>query len=216
VVRLSPIRSVVPSSVRHTVVNSLEALCRLIPIKRVPSRLRNLAVAWSGEEEGNMSRQPEKPSKVKAKHGLHRKTRRKRMGLENRPVLEPNAAGIDIGAREIFVAVPPGPNAHPVQVFDTFTEDLHRLANWLQACGVTTVAMESTGVYWIPLYDILEERGLRPCLVNARHMKNVPGRRTDWHECQWLQYLHSGGFTARGFPTESRRLCDACSGAPPG
>jgi len=87
------------------------------------------------------------------------------MGLENRPVLEPNAAGIDIGAREIFVAVPPGRNAHPVQVFDTFTEDLQQLANWLQACGVTTVAMESTGVYWIPLYDLLEERGLKPCLV---------------------------------------------------
>jgi len=107
VVRLSAIRSVVPSSLGHTVVNSLLALCRLIPIKTVPSRLRNLAVAWSGEEDGNMARQPEKPSNVKAKHGLHRKTRRKRMSLENRPVLDPHAAGIDIGAREIFVAVPP-------------------------------------------------------------------------------------------------------------
>ena len=154
-----------------------------------------------------MSRQPEKPSNVKAKHGLHRKTRRKKMGLENRPVLEPNAAGIDIGAREIFVAVPPGRNTHPVQVFDTFTEDLHRLANWLQACGVTTVAMESTGVYWIPLYDLLEERGLKPCLVNARHMKNVPGRRTDWHECQWLQYLHSVGLLRGAFRPEA----DVCA-----
>jgi hypothetical protein len=103
--------------------------------------------------------------------------------------------------------VPPGRNAQPAQVFDTFTEDLHRLANWLKACGVTTVAMESTGVYWISLYDILEERGLKPCLVNARHMKNVPGRRTDWHECQWLQYLHSVGLLRGAFRPEA----DVCA-----
>jgi transposase len=117
-------------------------------------------------------------------------------------VLEPNAAGIDVGAREMFVAVPPGRDEHPVQVFATFTEDLERLADWLLQCGVTTVAMESTGVYWIPLYDILEQRGIRPCLVNARHMKNVPGRRTDWHECQWLQFLHSVGLLRASFRPE--------------
>src|SRR5207245_5797757 len=72
---------------------------------------------------------------------------------------------------------------------------------------VTTVAMESTGVYWIPLYDLLEERGLKPCLVNARHMKNVPGRRTDWHECQWLQYLHSVGLLRGAFRPEA----DVCA-----
>jgi transposase len=105
------------------------------------------------------------------------------------------------------VAVPPDRDAHPVRVFDTFTEDLHRLADWLVACGITTVAMESTGVYWIPLYDILEARGLRPCLVNARHMKNVPGRRTDWHECQWLQYLHSVGLLRSAFRPQS----DVCA-----
>ena len=66
----------------------------------------------------------------------------------------------------------------------------------------TTVALESTGVYWIPLYDILEQRGMRPCLVNARHMKNVPGRRTDWHECQWLQFLHSVGLLRASFRPE--------------
>jgi transposase len=114
-------------------------------------------------------------------------------------VLEPNAAGIDVGAREMFVAVPPGADEHPVRVFTTFTEDLHRLADWLAQSGVTTVAMEATGVYWIPLYEILEQRGIRPCLVNARHMKNVPGRRTDWHECQWLQFLHSVGYCERRF-----------------
>ena len=124
------------------------------------------------------------------------------MCLEDRPVLEPNAAGIDVGAREMFVAVPPGRDENPVRVFATFTEDLEELADWLGRCGVTTVALESTGVYWIPLYDILEQRGIRPCLVNARHMKNVPGRRTDWHECQWLQFLHSVGLLRAAFRPE--------------
>ena len=81
----------------------------------------------------------------------------------------------------MFVAVPPGRDEKPVRVFATFTEDLERLTDWLEQCGVTTVAPESTGVYWIPLFEILEQRGIRPCLVNARHMKNVPGRRTDWN-----------------------------------
>jgi len=131
-----------------------------------------------------------------------RRRRNKGMCLEDRPVLEPNAAGIDVGAREMFVAVPPGRDEHPVQVFATFTEDLERLADWLLQCGVTTVVMESTGVYWISLYEILEQRGIRPCLVNARHMKNVPGRRTDWHECQWLQFLHSVGLLRASFRPE--------------
>ncbi len=86
-----------------------------------------------------------------------------------------------------------------VRVFGTFTEDLHRLCEWLVACRVTTAAMESTGVFWIPLYDLLEARGVMPCLVNARHMKNVPGRRTDWHERQWLQYLHTVGLLRPAF-----------------
>src|SRR5260370_16211443 len=136
----------------------------------------------------------------KAKH--KRRKRNKGMCLEDRPVLEPNAAGIDVGAREMFVAVPPGRDEHPVQVFATFTEDLERLADWLLQCGVTTVAMESTRVYWIPLYEILEQPGIPPCLVNARHMKNVPGRRTDWHECQWLQFLHSVGLLRAAFRPE--------------
>ena len=130
-----------------------------------------------------------------------KKRSKKRTGLcrEDRPILESSAAGIDVGAREMFVAVPPDRDGNPVRVFGTFTEDLHQLADWLAACRITTVAMESTGVYWIPLYDILEGRGLKPCLVNARHMKNVPGRRTDWHECQWLQYLHSVGLLRSAF-----------------
>ena len=115
--------------------------------------------------------------------------RRRGLCLEDRPVHNPNAAGIDVGAREIFVAMPPGRDEEPVRVFRTFTEDLERMADWLVACGISTVAMESTGVYWIPLYEILEQRQLEVCLTDARHMKNVPGRRTDWHECQWILAL---------------------------
>jgi len=108
-------------------------------------------------------------------------------------VLEPNAAGIDIAATEVYVAVPTGRDPQPVRRFSTFTDDLHRLADWLQACRVQSVAMESTGVFWIPLFQILEDHGFRVCLVNARHVKNVPGRKTDVSDCQWLQYLHSVG-----------------------
>jgi transposase len=128
-----------------------------------------------------------------------RSRKRKGMCLEDRPIQEPRAAGIDIGAREIYVAVSPDRDANPVRTFPTFTQDLEALADWLLRCGVTTAAMESTGVYWIPLYEILERRGIRPCLVDARHMKNVPGRRTDWHECQWIQFLHSVGLLRSAF-----------------
>ena len=129
------------------------------------------------------------------------------MCLEDRPVLEANAAGIDIGAREVFVAVPSDRDENPVRVFTTFTEDLNEMARWLVKCRITTVAMESTGVYWIPLYDVLEQHGIKPCLVDARNMKNVPGRRTDWHECQWLQYLHSVGLLRAAFRPEA----DVCA-----
>jgi transposase len=129
---------------------------------------------------------------------------RKKRGLcqQDRPVLEPNAAGIDVGAREMYVAIPPDRDSEPVRVFETFTVDLEGLINWLIERGITTVAMESTGVYWIPLFQMLEDHGMRACLVNARHMKNVPGRRTDWHECQWLQYLHATGLLRAAFRPE--------------
>jgi transposase len=113
--------------------------------------------------------------------------------------INPNAAGVDCGSEEHYVAVPPDRDAAPVRSFKTFTTDLHRLADWLTACGVTTVAMESTGVYWIPLYEILEARGLDVVLVNARHVKNVPGRKTDVVDCQWLQELHSVGLLRGSF-----------------
>ena len=115
------------------------------------------------------------------------------------PVLHPNAAGIDVGASELFVAVGADRDPQPVRRFPTFTRDLHALADWLQQCGVRSVAMESTSVYWIPIYQILEARGLDVCLVNAQHVKNVPGRKTDVSDCQWLQYLHSVGLLRASF-----------------
>ncbi len=118
------------------------------------------------------------------------------------PVMRPDAAGIDIGATEIFVAVPANRAAENVRGFPTFTQDLYTLADWLVLCGIKTVAMESTGVYWIPLFQILEDRGLEVCLVNARHVKNVPGRRTDVSDCQWLQFLHSVGLLRASFRPE--------------
>ena len=120
-------------------------------------------------------------------------------GQPDRPMFEPNAAGIDIGAREIFVAVPPERDADPVRKCETFTEDLRLMAEWLVSRGITTAAMESTGVYWIPVYDVLEQHGIKPCLVNPRNMKNVPGKRTDFHECQWIQHLHSLGLLHSAF-----------------
>jgi transposase len=113
--------------------------------------------------------------------------------------MHPNAAGVDIGAEEIFVAVPPDRDAEPVRSFGTFTCDLFEIADWLQQWGVKTVAMESTGVYWIPLYQILEARGLQVFLVNAQHIKNVPGRKSDVSDCQWIQYLHSVGLLKASF-----------------
>jgi transposase len=121
-----------------------------------------------------------------------------RQGVEH-AMFQPDAAGIDIGAREIFVAVPADRDDHPVRKCETFTGDLHQMAEWLVHCGITTAAMESTGVYWIPVYDVLEQHGIRPCLVNPRNMKNVPGKRTDFHECQWIQHLHSMGLLHSAF-----------------
>jgi transposase len=109
------------------------------------------------------------------------------------PILHPHAGGIDVGATEISGCVPLDCDPQPIRRFGTVTEDLHALADWLTQCGVTSVAMESTGVDWIPLSQILEARGRAVCLVNARHVKNVPGRKTDVQDCQWLQCLHSVG-----------------------
>jgi hypothetical protein len=113
--------------------------------------------------------------------------------------LNHRAAGIDVGSRSHFVAVPEGADEQPVREFSTFTDDLERLAQWLISCGVTTVAMESTGIYWIPVFEILERHGLEIKLVNARHVKNVPGRKSDVLDCQWLQQLHTYGLLRGAF-----------------
>lgn len=110
-----------------------------------------------------------------------------------------DAAGIDIGAASHFVAVPEDRDESPVREFAAYTADLYRLAEWLTACGIKTVAMESTGVYWIPLFQILEERGFEVRLVDARRVKNVSGRKTDVSDCQWLQQLHTYGLLAGAF-----------------
>lgn len=122
---------------------------------------------------------------VKAKSGL--------------TLTHPNAAGIDIGSASHFCAVPPDRDDEPVREFKSFTADLERLADWLDACGVDTVAMESTGVYWIPLFELLERRGFTVLLVNARHVKNVSGRKSDVLDCQWLQQLMSFGLLRGAF-----------------
>ena len=114
-------------------------------------------------------------------------------------VTHPNAAGIDIGCASHYVAVPADRDDEPVREFKSFTVDVHKLADWLEACGVDTVAMESTGVYWIPVYEILERRGFTVLLVNARHVKNVAGRKSDVLDCQWLQQLHSYGLLRGAF-----------------
>ena len=114
-------------------------------------------------------------------------------------ITHPNAAGIDIGSGSHFVAVPPDRDDEPVREFPSFTVDLNAMADWLKACGVDTIAMESTGVFWIPLFELLESRGFTVLLVNARHVKNVSGRKSDVLDCQWLQQLMSYGLLSGAF-----------------
>jgi transposase len=113
--------------------------------------------------------------------------------------INPDAAGIDCGAAEHYVAVPPDRDREAVQHFPTFTTGLHRLADWLTACRIRTVAMEATGVYWIPLYELLEARGFEVLLVNARHLKHVAARKTDVLDCEWLRDLHTVGLLRGSF-----------------
>jgi transposase len=110
------------------------------------------------------------------------------------PIVHPNAAAIDVGARMHVAAVRADRTAEPVRSFGTFTTDLHRLVDWFAECGVDTVVMESTSVYWIPVFELLEARGFVVFLVNARDAKHVPGRKTDVSDAQWLPRLPSPGF----------------------
>jgi len=129
----------------------------------------------------------------------NQKKKKTKINLDSLPLLEPNAAGIDIAHREHWCAVPSDRCPKPVRPFGTFTADLEKMADWLQECGIKTVAMESTGVYWIPAFQVLEGRGFKVVLVNARHVKNVSGRKSDVLDCQWIQRLHSYGLLNASF-----------------
>jgi transposase len=130
---------------------------------------------------------------------VKKKRGNKKKKVDSLHIIHPAAAGIDIGSSEIYVAVSDDRSDNPVRRFDTFTEDLHNAAKWLKECGIESIAMESTGVYWIPVFQILECYGFDVILVNARHVKNVPGRKTDVQDCQWLQYLHAVGLLTGSF-----------------
>ena len=119
--------------------------------------------------------------------------------------MHPHAAGIDVGAKEHVVAVPSDRDPQPVRTFEAFTPDLHELAAWLKRSGIETVALESTGIYWISLYEVLEQYGFEVRVVNARHVKHVPGRsKTDVLDCQWIQKLHSFGLLNGSFRPEAQ------------
>ena len=117
-------------------------------------------------------------------------------------VINPDAAGVDIGSGFHYVAVPEDRDENPVRRFDSYTRDLHRIAKWLKDCGIKTVAMESTGIYWLQLFLILEQYGFEVYLVNAHHVKNVTGRKSDISDCQWIQQLHSYGLLKASYQPE--------------
>src|SRR3989475_8612872 len=145
-------------------------------------------------------------------HQMNRKQRRemmRRIQSENLSleVVHPDAAGIDIGNESHYVAVPPTRDSEPVRRFGCTTADLKSMADWLKQCRIRTVAMQSTGVYWIAVFDILEESGFEVYLVNARHTKNLPGRKSDVQESQWLLKLHTYGLLNNSFqPTSEIRV----------
>ena len=115
------------------------------------------------------------------------------------PVLFPDTAGIDIGSKSHFVAVPSERDDNPVREFSTFTADLYKMVKWLKECNIKTIIMESTGVYWIPAFELLESKGFDVKLVNARHVKNVSAHKTDVLDCQWLQQLGTFGLIKGAF-----------------
>lgn len=124
-------------------------------------------------------------------------------GKSTLPVLEPHAAGLDIGSTEIWACVPADRTATPVRRYGTYTPDLHQLADWLVSCQIVSVALEATGVYWLPVFEILEARGLQVYLLNPHQLKHVPGRKSDIQDCQWIQQLHSYGLLRNSFQPEA-------------
>lgn len=136
---------------------------------------------------------------MEAHRGAHKAQAGDRGSPEALRIVHPEAAGIDIGSQKHYVAVRPDRDSEPVRCFGCLTPDLQAMGQWLKSCSVTTVAMESTGVYWIPVMQVLEESGLEVYLVDARQAKNMPGRKTDVKDCQWLQQLHTHGMLTRAF-----------------
>jgi len=147
-------------------------------------------------------------------HGkMNRKQRRElarriNLGDSGLEMVHPNAAGIDIGNESHFVAIPPDRGSAPIREFGSWTADLHEMASWLNEHGIRTVAMQSTGVYWIAVQEVLERAGLEVYLVNARGTKNLPGRKSDVQECEWLRKLHTYGLLRNSFrpPEEIRAV----------
>jgi transposase len=133
-----------------------------------------------------------------------RSTRRRRVpkpGSDNHgfPMLNPNAAGIDLGSRSHYVSVPEDRDTQPVRHFGCYTAQLQEMASWLKSCGIETIAMEATGVYWIPVFEVLESHGFKVLLVDARQVKNLKGRKSDVVDCQWIRHLHSYGLLNAAF-----------------
>jgi transposase len=139
---------------------------------------------------------------MRIRHSRHQHT-------DSRPCINPHAAGLDIGSEELWACVPEDRDAEPVRPFGTFTPDRYALAEWLATCRIETVAMESTGVYWIPVDEILEARGFQVYLVNARHLKHVPGRKSDVQDCQWIQSWHTCGLLSGSF-RPAAEMCALC------
>jgi transposase len=145
---------------------------------------------------------------ARAARRLHAKQQSKRRSSQAHAAplkqMNLNAAGIDVEAECHWVAVPPDRDEQPVQRFGAFTADLYALAEWLRQCQIETVVMESTGVYWIALFEVLEERGFDVRLVDAHYARQVPGRKTDVPDCQWLQALHTYGLLRGAFRPEDQ------------
>ena len=139
-------------------------------------------------------------------------TRRKSPGA-GLPVINPRAAAIDVGSRFHVVAVAPELSDQPVQTFQAFTDDLQRMARWLKELGIATVAMESTGVYWVAVYEVLQECGIEVVVANARDARSVPGCKSDVNDAQWLQRLHACGLLRGSFRPE-RNIAELRAFAP--
>src|SRR6516165_9535056 len=157
------------------------------------------------KEKNNHPTQPHwREMNRKQRRETMRKIQSEDLSLE---VVHPDAAGIDIGNESHYVAVPPSRDSQPVRCFGCTTAELKAMAAWLKLCEIRTVAMQSTGVYWVAVYDILEEAGLEVCLVNARDTKNLPGRKSDVQESQWLMKLHTYGLLRNSFrPSQEIRV----------